>query len=259
MIEDRIAEKFRTAVAGEPPLGFDPDEVVTEAVRRRRRRQAAGATALATGGVALAAVAVFATSGAPDTSGVRAGANPSGSSVVETTATPPGTDKKNMPVQSPSPTFPGSDGVVANLGQVIPAVLHELVPGLTFDKPDSGTLLVEEGRHAVGGAYLAAGTTHRYVSVFVYHDQNELDLAGDPAAGGGWGPLVSDTPQQDGSHLRVYSSNGEDAQGLTVLQLRTDGVIVMAITDAKPEPGQTGLAVSQEVLTAIATDPRLTF
>jgi hypothetical protein len=259
MIEDRLAEKFHTAVAGEPPLGFDPDEVVTEAIRRRRRRQAAGATALATGGVALAAVAVFASAGTPGSSGVRAGADPTGSSVVETTVTPPGTDKNVPGGPSTSPTFPGSDDVVANLGLVIPTVLRERVPGLTFDKPDSGMLIVEDGRHGVGGAYLVGGTTHRYVTVFVYHDKDQLDLAGDPAASGGWGVPVSDTPQQDGSHVRVYSTDGGDAQGLTVVHLRADGVIVMATADAKPEPGLSGLAVDQNVLTTIATDARLTF
>jgi hypothetical protein len=148
---------------------------------------------------------------------------------------------------------------VADLGPVIPAVLHDRVPGLVFDEPDSGTLMVVDGRRGVGGAYRVAGTEHRYVSVWVYHDQDGLDLAGDPAAAGGWGTLVSDTPQQDGSHLRVYSSPGADAQGLVVVHLRTDGVIVQADTTAKPEPGYTGLVVDQEVLTAVATDPRLTF
>jgi hypothetical protein len=259
MIEDRLADEFRTAVADEPPLGFDPDDVVTEAIRRRKRRQAAGATALATGGVALAAVAVFATSSG--TGGVSVGAGPSGSSAVQTATTPPGANNKNTPVPaSPSATgFPGSENAIARLEQVIPPVLRDQVPGLVFDKPDSGTLMVVEGRHGVGGAYLAAGTTHRYVTVFVYHDRDGLDLAGDPSADGGSGVLVSDTPQQDGSHLRVYSYNGGDSQALTVIHLRTDGVIVQADTTAKPEEGQTGLAASQEVLTAVATDPRLTF
>jgi hypothetical protein len=36
-------------------------------------------------------------------------------------------------------------------------------------------------------------------------------------------------------------------------------VIVLANTTAKPEPGRSGLVVTQDVLTAIATDPRLTF
>ena len=48
-------------------------------------------------------------------------------------------------------------------------------------------------------------------------------------------------------------------QQVLVEQLRVDGVIVMAETTAKPEPGRSGLAVSQAVLTAIAKDARLTF
>jgi hypothetical protein len=248
MIEERLTERFHNAVAGEPPLGFDPDEVVTEAGRRRRRRQAVGTTALATGAVALAAAAVFATS-VP--SQVSAGANPPTSSV------PSGKDVAVEP--SPASSFRGSDGVVANLGQVIPQVLRERVPGLVFDEPDSGELMVTDGRHGVGGAYRAGGTTHRYVTVFVYHDRDELDLAGDPAAGGGWGSLVSDTPQQDGSHVRVYQFGDDTDRGLAVVHLRTDGVIVQADTTAKPEPGQNGLATNQDVLTAVATDPRLTF
>jgi hypothetical protein len=113
--------------------------------------------------------------------------------------------------------------------------------------------MVDDSRRGVGGAYRAAGTTHRYVTVFVYDDGL------DPAAAGGWGPLVSDIPQQDGSHVRVYRFDEGDTQGMTVVHLRTDGVIVLADTTAKAEPGHTGLVVDQQVLTAIATDPRLTF
>jgi hypothetical protein len=254
MIEDRLAERLKAAVAAEPPLGFDPFEVVTEAVRRRKRRQAAGATALVTGGVALAAVAVFATSG---TARVPVGTNPSGSSVVETT-TP---DKKNQPTDPQTqPSFPGSAEAVVQLGQVIPEVLRDQAPGFAFDQPAGGALQVSVNPRAIGCAYPATGTTHRYVSVTVSHEHDQLDLVGDPAAGGNWGPLVSDTPQQDGSHIRVYDyDDGDGTLALTVVHLRVDGVIVLASTTAKPEPGQNGLAVNQDVQTAIATDPRLTF
>jgi hypothetical protein len=251
MIEERLTETFRQVMAGEPPLGFDPDDVVAEAARRIRARRAIAATAAATGVVALTAAALFTTAG----TGARV---PVGAPLTQVSAPQtkpqPGT---NLP--SAAPTFPGSDNVVRDLGRTIPAVLADRVPGLHFNGPDSGTLMVVENRRAVGGAYLAAGTKHRYVSVWVYHDKQNLDLAGDPAAGGGWGPLASDTTQQDGSHLRVYRSTEGGAQGLTVVHLRTDGVIVMADTTAKPEPGQTGLATTQQALTAVATDPRLTF
>src|SRR5437588_13080798 len=48
MIEQTVRDRFRDAVAGEPPLGFDPDEVVDRAIRRGRRRKAVWAIAAAT-------------------------------------------------------------------------------------------------------------------------------------------------------------------------------------------------------------------
>jgi hypothetical protein len=66
MIEQQLAERFRAVVGDEPPLGFDPDELVDGILRRRRRRQAVGAALgvalIAT--TAVAGVAVFA-DGAP--------------------------------------------------------------------------------------------------------------------------------------------------------------------------------------------------
>jgi hypothetical protein len=250
MIEERLTETFRQVMAGEPPLGFDPDDVVAEAAKRTRQRRAIAATTAATGVVALAAATLFATAGTGAQVPVGAPAQVS----VPQTKPHPGT---NLP--SAAPTFPGSDNVVRDLGRTIPAVLADRVPGLHFSGPDSGTPMVVQDRWGVGGAYLANGTKHRYVSVWIYHDKHALDLAGDPAAGGGWGPLVSDTTRPDGSHLRVYRSTDGSAQGLVVVHLRIDGVIVMADTTAKPEPGQTGLATTQQALTAVATDPRLTF
>jgi hypothetical protein len=253
VIEERIAERFLAAVADEPPLGFDPDDVVTGAARRTRQRRAIAATTVATGVVVLTAVALFAANG---TGQVRVGAAPTGTTE---TAPPHSVSKTEGPPPPPPPAFPGSDAVVRDLGETIPTVLAARVPGLHFGAPDSGVLMVDQSRRSVGGAYKVAGTTHRYVSVFVYHNASALDLAGDPAAAGGWGPWHSDTTRPDGSHLRVYGSDGAGTQGLLVVHLRTDGVIVLADTTAKPEPGKQGLIVSQDVLTAIATDARLTF
>jgi hypothetical protein len=244
MIEERVAESMREAVADEPPLGFDPDEVLTEAADRRRRRWAAGATGLAVGGMTLAAVAVFGVGGTAGPHQVSVGAGPSGSNVPTATST--------------VPPFAGSDSVVANLGPVIPTVLNDRVPGLVFDKPLAGELMVDERRRGVLGSYRAAGS-NVHVSIYVYHDENALDLAGDPVAGVGPVELVSDTPQQDGSHLRVYAFDDGSALDVSVVHLRTDGVIVVANSPSELEPGQNGLAARQGVLTAIATDVRLTF
>jgi hypothetical protein len=255
VIEERIADRFRQAVLDEPPLGFDPDEVVDRARQRQRHRRAVGASALATVGVALAAVAVFAASGGGGAQLDVGAPGPSGS-VAPPAVTP---HEKVEPPPSAAPTFTGSDAVVAKLSQTISTVLAEKVPALRFTEPDGGTLMVVEGHRGLGGAYRADGTKHRYVSVFAYHEKDSLDLAGDVAAGGGWGPLVSDEVRQDGSHLRVYRTQVEGTGGIAVVHLRTDGMIVQVDTTAKPEPGQSGFAVTQETLISIATDARLTF
>ncbi|OLF16704.1 hypothetical protein [Actinophytocola xanthii] len=232
MIEERIAERMREAVSDEPPLGFDPDELVTEAAQRGRRRRAVALTA---GGVTLVVAAVFASIGTPG-----AGQMPVG-------ASPPAVE-----------SFLGSDTVTENLERVIPTVLADRMPGLVFDEPRAG-LVVLRGRRGVVGTYRLAGTPNVEVTVHIDHGEDELDLAGDPAIGRR-DDLVSDTPQPDGSHLRVYRfAEGASALGVTVVHLRADGVVVLVDCTATLEPGQNGLPVSQDLLTAVATDVRLRF
>ncbi|MEU0532230.1 hypothetical protein [Amycolatopsis tolypomycina] len=57
MDEQMLAREFTAAVRAEPPLGFDPDEVVTRVARRRHRRRA---VLLACAGVVVAAAAAVA-------------------------------------------------------------------------------------------------------------------------------------------------------------------------------------------------------
>ncbi|MDX3188606.1 hypothetical protein PV458_09395 [Streptomyces sp. MN03-5084-2B] len=54
MDEQMLAREFTAAVRAEPPLGFDPDEVVTRVARRRHRRRT---ILLACAGVVVAAAA----------------------------------------------------------------------------------------------------------------------------------------------------------------------------------------------------------
>jgi hypothetical protein len=58
MTERDVREGLRDAVAGEPPLHFDPDALVATARRETRRRRALVSASLATVTVAVAAVAV---------------------------------------------------------------------------------------------------------------------------------------------------------------------------------------------------------
>ena len=66
MIEQQVADRFREAVAGEPPLGFDPDDVVDRAIKQGRRRKVVWAVAAAT---CVEAAVVWAMSGIPGGSG----------------------------------------------------------------------------------------------------------------------------------------------------------------------------------------------
>ena len=62
MNETQLEDRMHEALLDEPPLGFDPDEVVDRAVRLQRRRRLTLATAGAAAGVlVLAAAAVVAT------------------------------------------------------------------------------------------------------------------------------------------------------------------------------------------------------
>lgn len=244
MIEQRIADRFRSAVLDEPPLGFNPDDVVDRAKRRQRHRRAVMATALATGGVAVAAVAVFAAS----TTHQIGTAGPGVATTSET---------------KPSPSFPAGVPQPKILDEV-GALLDERVPG--FRHTPGISRLLSEKPHPRGFAYelaeikdLRIPATNIYMVVDVRHEHDQLDLAGDPAAAGGrWGSPVSDTVQLDGSHLRVYRNDESEGGGLAVVHLRTDGVIVEVDVPSVAEAERQGLAVTEEVLIAVATDPRLT-
>ena len=62
MIEQQVADRFRDAVADEPPLGFDPDDVIDRAIKRGRRRKVVWAVAAAT---MVEAAAVWTLAGHP--------------------------------------------------------------------------------------------------------------------------------------------------------------------------------------------------
>jgi hypothetical protein len=101
MNERTLADEFRDAFADEPPLGFDPDEVVTRLIQRRRRRLRVAAAAA--GVVAVAAVGV----GVPAALSHRAltpAAGPSATSTAHPTS-PPATSLvtwQSIPTAAPS-------------------------------------------------------------------------------------------------------------------------------------------------------------
>jgi hypothetical protein len=301
VIEEQLADRFRAAVADEPPMGFDPDDLVDRAARTHRRRSAVLAASAAAALVVLATVAVIQIVRADDQAGgfgspatqptkpacptatddpiktkpeltkpIETKPAPSGKRSAEPTVSktpePPGKPDKTQPTPPPScevkpsgtvpegsEPFTGWEQAMQLVEREAALVLRERVPGLAFTPvnwtPDAGRCLA--------GAYQVGNDGYRVVALTVCHNQKSgLDLT---PLDGDWGAPVSDTAGRDGSHVVVYRYASDDAGGLSVRHHRTDGVIVQASTSFKSAHGQNGPLLSQEQLTAIATDGRLSF
>jgi hypothetical protein len=76
MTEQQMTDRFREAVADEPPLGFDPDEVIDRAIKRGRRRTVVVAVAAATCVEAVAAWALASLPGGGSDQMAAGGGNP---------------------------------------------------------------------------------------------------------------------------------------------------------------------------------------
>jgi hypothetical protein len=297
MMEDHLAERFRAAVADEPPLGFDTDDVVDRAARSGQHRAAVVAVGAAAATVLLAGVTVMQlVRGGGDAVGVGTAPTsepkPTESCWSEpkptqpTPPTPTGTENSPKPTEptepkptKPSPTrpsapeptkptepakpcvpepamFTGWKEVAEHLSTVSPQVLGDHLPGV--DLTDVGWNAVGDDR-CVASGYQIDGDGYKVVAMIVCH-RNKAGLDLRDATDGDYGPMVSDTVREDGSHVRVYHfGDSSEIGAVAVAHHRTDGVIVHVSTAFKAVHGQDGPAVSEEQLTAIATDPRLTF
>src|SRR5690349_7993634 len=119
MNEQQLAHRFRSAVEAEPPLGFDPDDVIDRAVLRQRH----GRRMLASAGAAgvLLVTSVITTTVLSNQRTVDAG------TAVDTVLT-----ASQKPTGTPSkwPGFPGSDQIVQRLQRIVPMVVAEHAPGV---------------------------------------------------------------------------------------------------------------------------------
>ncbi|GLY43767.1 hypothetical protein Amsp01_097900 [Amycolatopsis sp. NBRC 101858] len=106
-----LETRLREVVLAEPPLGFDPDEVVTKAAKRQRNRRATVATVLVTLGLAGAAIVALRPSAPPPPA-----------------ATPPPTYLPPVIIVKPpqQPRTPLEQRTLDHLKEALPAVL----PGL---------------------------------------------------------------------------------------------------------------------------------
>ncbi|HEY3749010.1 MAG TPA: hypothetical protein VGL80_07410 [Pseudonocardiaceae bacterium] len=126
MSDNALTREFEAVLQGEPPLGFDPDDVVTVAARRQRWRRASVLAGVGVAAVVVAAVAVpAALARAPEA------ASPDVTSTIGDWP-PAGT---SWPRQSQQRLTTQQVTSLGHLNHVLP----ELVPGWTSTKHDYGT------------------------------------------------------------------------------------------------------------------------
>ncbi|QKV76861.1 hypothetical protein [Amycolatopsis sp. Hca4] len=121
MDEQMLAREFTAAVRAEPPLGFDPDEVVTRVARRRHRRRT---ILLACAGVVIAAAAAVAIPVTRPVPGVpvQPAAPPRPSPPAGERWWPPGTG------ELPQPTDARIGARAPQIAEHLEAVLPEMLP-----------------------------------------------------------------------------------------------------------------------------------
>jgi hypothetical protein len=223
MIEQYLAERMQSAVTAEPPLGFDPDDVVDRAARHSVRRRATAAVAL---GTAALAVAVIAATPTP----------------VTTTqpASPTSTSTWTEPVDS------AHASVARRLSEVGPQVIAAYAPGVKVGDPE-----IPASDHfppMVVATYPVMGVTDQYIAFSVVQSGRGLNLEGILAVADAQIEVSADM-DADGALMMVFRSG--TGHTLTVVVARPNGTVVAA--------SATGPVVNQQVLTQMARDSRLVF
>jgi hypothetical protein len=248
MSEAELRESLRAAVADEPPLHFDPDDLIARAESFRRRRRALVAVGVATFaliGTVLALPGVL----APPRETVDA------ARVLTTTVQPSATTPAAETVPMTSPVASPA-GDVKYLTGYLTKQVPQVVPDAVDVKVD-----FSDGRK------VAAGYVTGYVYLFDKRGMTSLtvELFGPPAKvsrAAFCAPAQCDPSrvQPDGSRVEVATTAGADSEpsSTVVAHFRTDGTVVM-ITGHPYDTGSTSAsALPVEQLTALATDPMLT-
>jgi len=250
--EQQLAARMQAVVVDEPPLGFDPDEVVDGIHRRRRQRRLAFGSVGATAAVLAAVVAVVVAVVPHD----------------RDTATDP--NRADRPVRTcgdvdfdgnPARDFPDAARGIDRLDRKVPDILEEHIQRYDFEPVD--------GMRRYGcaptlmGAYRAVDHDW-YLSVRLSHAHDRLTPSDDrydpngraskhgPNAGIMW----EVTPH--GARMRVYgyrdSFEGENFTFVTAAtRLDPDGFVVeLTLTNTRDQ-----LTVGE--MAALVADPDLRF
>jgi hypothetical protein len=243
--EQQLARRMRAVLADEPPLGFDPDEVVEVAHRRRRQRLMAFASVSATAVVIAVVVAVVAAIPRHE----------------ETADDPNGGDRPvrtcgDLDLDGSEPRdHPDVSRRAKTLDKLVPRLLDEHIEGFTFEP-------VLDGMRPYGcvptlmAAYKPTDADW-FISIRLFQRHDVLTSDDDRYID--FGPDYEQT--LDGSLVRVYHGyhqTGDNAGSNVVVpeaatRLDPDGLVVeVTLTQA-------GAEVTMGELIAVVTDPDLRF
>jgi hypothetical protein len=265
MNEQILAHEFTAAVRTEPPLGFDPDEVVTRVARRRRNRRN---VLLAAAGVVVAALAAVAIPATRTGAGVPV--QPAAPSIS------PSTGERLWPptdVEVAQPTDAQLSARAPEIADHVEAVLKKLLPAEELRRKlnDSGRFAgllpasqlgvqtMEHGGPDSGGYFVTVDVYVPTAPVTRFQPRQlcaELKKQVSPAttcryADVGTGGVLMTTEEDT-----VDRANTKQRR-ITVIDFRADGSYVLA-TIAN-SPGVSGaLPLTADQLTALASDPGLT-
>ncbi|OLF09479.1 hypothetical protein BLA60_20195 [Actinophytocola xinjiangensis] len=208
MNERQLIDDLSTAVLNEPPLGFDPDEVIDRAARRRRHTMATAMTGSAAVLVAVTAIA-FGATGANSPPSVGVASQPPGPAS--------GGPDPDEPVPCPLP-----------MAEIVPGQLAKHFPGVEWDPVPEPHIDTE---------------TQSWINLAGDTTQNVYVICGSP---GGMvegietpePTLVIDEPQPDGALLRVWQRETiEDRVQITAeWTLPGGGELIEVQVNAKGEP-----------------------
>jgi hypothetical protein len=261
MIDERLTENVRAALANEPPLGFDPDELVDRAAGMRRRRRALIGSTVAAVAV-LAGATVF---GLSQQGGADGGVGPAATSEPRPTSSAPPSEEPtpSSPECGTAPRFYGGGAAEDALAAVAPDVLAERVPELDLTTSCVWRAGVSE-LEGVSASYRVDEQFQAGLRVEVRHGSIDADyISTDPNK-----PLLAETTLGDGSILREYGGRQSacyeeemvpSCPSFDAVHIRPNGVVVDVNVWARVNAQTDWVAAQRDGAVALATDPRLTF
>ena len=267
MDEQTLAREFTAAVRTEPPLGFDPDEVVTRVARRRHRRRT---ILLACAGVVVAAAAVAVAIPGPE---VQA---PPASPAAPPRITPSAGDRWWPPGTGdiPQPTDARLSARAPQVADHLETILRKIMPpadGIRREFNDSGRFggilpasqrgirTVEQGGRENGSYLLAVNV---YVPANPVKRFQPRELCAEMKKQISTSTTCRYADVGTGGVLMTTEEDTTDRAGttqhrITVTDFRADGTYVLA-TVANSTGVSGPLPLTAEQLTTVATDPGLT-